>query len=381
MEVSEKLRSWIISNPNCRARTSGIPALIEACAFAFSSDGTPISIRYPGEASFGSRRVKRRRFRTLRSFAAPVCYKRGAQVRAPAMASRPDPASPADPPSERAAFAVRWASGVAHYENFPVGSILFPRALRPAVLAIYRFARYADDVADEGEACDDDRLAELDRLRTALEGGAEHPEVERLRPHLLAHRLPPSEFLALLSAFSQDVRTQRYGSFAALRDYCARSADPIGHLVLTLFGSLNARTEELSDEICSALQLINFLQDLAIDWPRGRLYLALDELEAAGLGETAIRLAVESGRAPVALREFIATQSRRCGSMLERGAPLVAQVPTRLGWELRAILAGARRVLERLASNGYDPIARRPKLGWRDAPSLLRLMLADPAAR
>ncbi|MCL4747712.1 MAG: squalene/phytoene synthase family protein, partial [Burkholderiaceae bacterium] len=148
-----------------------------------------------------------------------------------------------------------------------------------------------------------------------------------------------------------------------------------------LFGSLNADTEALSDEICTALQLINFLQDLAIDWSRGRLYLPLDELGAACLDEESIRSAVESGSAPIALREFIASQSRRCAKMLERGAPLVARVPARLGWELRAIRAGAHRVLERLAANGYDPIARRPKLGWRDTPSLLRLMLADPAAR
>lgn len=289
----------------------------------------------------------------------------------------PPPAAPGEPRPP----APGRASGTGHYENFPVASLLVPRSLRPAVRAIYRFARYADDVADEGDAAAHARLAELERLRSALLGRAEHPEVERLRPHLAAHALPVAEFTALLSAFSQDVVTSRYADFAALRDYCARSADPVGHLVLALFGAHGPRTVPLADAICTALQLINFLQDLAIDWSRGRLYLPLDELAAAGLDPGSVGAAVAAGRSPEALRAVIASQARRCRALLEAGAPLVGQVPVRLAWELRATLAGGARILEQLAANGYDPLARRPKLGWRDAPALLRLTLSIPVAR
>ncbi len=297
------------------------------------------------------------------------------------MSSAQNPPHTPTPAAGQRSIVSRWASGVAHYENFPVGSILFPRALRPAVHAIYRFARYADDVADEGDAPAEERLAELARLGAALRGEAEHPEVARLRPCLRAHGLPVSEFQALLSAFAQDVEVTRYPDFAAVRSYCSRSADPIGHLVLELFGARNPQTDSLSDSICTALQLINFLQDLAIDWSRGRLYLPLDELAAAGLDEAAIDEAASALRAPVALRTLIAAQARRCSAMLAAGAPLVARVPPRLAWELRAILAGGRRVLERMAANGYDPIAHRPTIGWRDAPALIRLMLSRPVAR
>lgn len=318
---------------------------------------------------------------------AAVCYKRGERAvrlrvhAAPVMSCAPTPPHTPPPVADRRAIATRWASGVAHYENFPVGSILFPRALRPAVLAIYRFARYADDVADEGDAPAGERLAELARLGAALRAEAEHPEVARLRPFLRAHALPLREFHALLSAFAQDVETTRYQDFAAVRDYCTRSADPIGHLVLELFGARNAQSEPLADSICTALQLINFLQDLAIDWSRGRLYLPLDELAAAGLDERAIGAAVGAARAPAALRGLVRAQAQRCSAMLDAGAPLVARVPARLAWELRAILAGGRRILERIAANGYDPIAHRPTIGWRDAPALIRLMLASPVAR
>jgi squalene synthase HpnC len=275
-------------------------------------------------------------------------------------------------------------SGVDHYENFPVASVLMPARIRPAVIAIYHFARYADDVADEGDAPAARRIAELDRLRDALlhpPGHDDPPQVAALRPHLAAHGLGTDECLALLSAFRQDVTTTRYASRAQLLDYCRRSADPVGRLVLALFGRRDARTEPLSDAICSALQLINFLQDTAIDWRRGRLYLPTDELAAAGLDEDAIARACAAGRAPDALRAFLARQTRLAGALLESGAPLIALVPTRLAWELRATLAGGRRIVERLSAGGHDPFAARPHLTWRDAPALARLMFQPPRHR
>ena len=292
-------------------------------------------------------------------------------------------APPESGPGASPAAAAGWITGVDHYENFPVGSLLVPRALRPAVVAIYGFARYADDVADEGDAGAQQRLAELGRLRRELAGEppAAHPMVRPLHEHIRIHRLRVEDFLALLSAFEQDVTVNRYDDRAAILDYCRRSAEPIGSLMLQLFGAASARNLALSGSICSALQLINFLQDFALDWSRGRLYLPLAELRAAGLDDAVLDAAVREGRAPPALRALFARQASECAALLESGAPLVRQVPPRLAWELRAILAGGRRILEQLERDGFDPIARRPKLGWRDAPALVRLMFVRSSGR
>lgn len=265
-------------------------------------------------------------------------------------------------------------SSVDHYENFPVASLLVPARLRPAIAAIYRFARHADDVADEGDAPPAQRIAELDALAAALRSPAPAiPVVAALRPHQLAHQLPAEPFEALLSAFRQDVSTTRYPDFASIQDYCRRSADPVGELVLRLFDAWRDDTRVPSSQICTALQLVNFLQDVAIDWQRGRLYLPLDELAAAGLGEADIAAAAAGRQASPALRDFLADQALRARRLLESGASLVPRVPRRLGWELRAIIAGGLRILDRLAANGHDPFAARPALGWRDAPALVRL--------
>ncbi|MFN8841448.1 MAG: squalene synthase HpnC [Burkholderiales bacterium] len=278
--------------------------------------------------------------------------------------------------------------GVEHYENFPVASWLMPARLRPAVVAIYRFARHADDVADEGDAPPEARLAELAALRAdvaAARAGHEPaaPTVAGLVPHVCAHGLDWSRFDALLSACEQDVRVKRYADFAALLDYCTRSADPVGQLVLALAGRLDATTRPLSDRICSALQLINFLQDAAIDWRRGRLYLPLDSLARHGCTEADVEHAVRDGRAGDALRACVAAEARRARAMLAEGAPLAARVGGRLGWELRAIVAGGARILAKLAAGGHDPYAARPALAGRDALPLagavLRLALGGAA--
>jgi squalene synthase HpnC len=261
---------------------------------------------------------------------------------------------------------------VAHYENFPVASWLVPAPLRPAIVAIYRFARHADDLADEGDAPAQARLAALDGLHLDLERAAggrspRDPVVAALVPHVLAHRLDWSRFHALLSAFEQDVTVTRYPDRAALLDYCSRSADPVGHLVLAVFRALDPANRALSDRICSALQLINFLQDVAIDWSRGRLYLPLDELRRHGAGEEDVARAARDARAGEPLRLCIAAQAVHAGALLESGAPLARRVPRRLGWELRAIAAGGSRILHLLERGGHDPFRQRPRLTGRDA--------------
>jgi squalene synthase HpnC len=270
--------------------------------------------------------------------------------------------------------------GVEHAENFPVASWLMPARLRPAVTAIYRFARHADDLADEGDAAPVDRLAALQRLREDLgrarAGGAPaDPRVAALVPHVVAHRLDWAPFEALLSAFEQDVRVQRYADDAAVLDYCRRSAEPVGHLVLALADRLDATTRPMSDRVCTALQRINFLQDVAPDWTRGRLYLPLEALRRHGASEADLQAAIRDGRAPDRLRACIAEQAATERARMVSAACLPGLVGGRIGWELRAVMAGGLRILDQLARGGHDPFVERPRLRAADAPALLAAAL------
>ena len=274
-----------------------------------------------------------------------------------------------------------WSS-VDHYENFPVASLLVPARLRPAVVALYRFAREADDLADEGQLSDADRLAGLGALAQALRAGPNHmiedpPCIAALRPHIEAHQLPVSELLALLSAFAQDIQVKRYQDRGALIDYCQRSACPIGRLMLRLFGADSTVNIGYADRICTALQLINFLQDISLDWQKGRVYLPQQSLAAAGSSDIDIASAVNCAKPTTGLINAIASEAQFAGSLLSEGRPLLRAVPWRLSFELRAILAGGQRILDRLARQGYNGFARRPTLGWRDTPALIRLALAS----
>lgn len=290
------------------------------------------------------------------------------------------PLSPPAAPPAQPTGPVSALHGVEHYENFPVASVLMPRAIRPAVIAIYRFARFADDVADEGDATPQQRIARLASLRLALaeaRSGRDpaEPVVAALVRELRAHRVDWGHFDALLSAFEQDVTVTRYPDRERLLDYCRRSADPVGRLMLELFGCANAPALRESDAICSALQLINFVQDVALDWDKGRIYLPLDEMGRHGVGEAALAQARRDGRAPAALRALLATQAEAARAMLESGRRLPSRVPLRLRWELRAILAGGHRILDRLARVDHDVFAARPTLGRADALPLLRRIL------
>src|SRR6478735_11157129 len=180
---------------------------------------------------------------------------------------------------------------VNHYENFPVASLLLPPRLRPAVRAIYAFARSADDIADEGDAPPEDRLAALHGYEQALDGIASglppaSPLFQTLAETIAQYRLPLQPLRDVLSAFKQDVLIKRYDSFEALLDYCRRSANPVGALMLALYGVDDSRSLRESDAICSALQLINFWQDAAIDWQKNRIYLPLEDLARFGVKET-----------------------------------------------------------------------------------------------
>ncbi len=255
----------------------------------------------------------------------------------------------------------------AHYENFPVASFLLPRALRAAVLAIYRFARAADDVADEGDATPAARLAELDRFESALDA------IEAGRPPAAApfaalaaaierHALPLAPFRDLLSAFRQDVGTRRYATWATLLDYCRRSANPIGRLLLHLHRRNDIATAGWSDAICTALQLANFWQDVARDWAKGRVYLPQEDFARFGVAETS----VAEERCDAAWRMLMAFETGRTRMLLESGRPLVRALPWRAGLELSGVLAGGHRILDRIDAAGGDVFRRRPVLTAAD---------------
>ena len=256
---------------------------------------------------------------------------------------------------------------VEHYENFPVASLLLPPRLRPAVHAVYRFARSADDIADEGQATPEQRLAQLGHYREQLqrvergEPGLE-PLFETLKQAVQTHRLPMQPFYDLLSAFEQDVNTQRYASYASLRDYCRRSANPVGRLMLALYEHADAESLQQSDAICSALQLINFLQDVAIDLDKQRIYLPEEDLQAFGVTPEQL----QARRVDTRWRALMAFEVERARALMHSGAPLARRLPGRAGWELRLVVQGGLRILSRIESADYDVFRRRPQLGKRD---------------
>ena len=265
-----------------------------------------------------------------------------------------------------------WLSQTTHYENFPVGSVLVPKRLRPSMAAVYRFARYGDDVADEGDA-PADRLAELARLRAALYEQTPHPVVDGLHPVIEAHQIDRDLFSGLLEAFEWDARGTSYPDFARLRQYCQRSADPVGRIVLSIFSMDRPAALPPSDSICTALQLINFAQDLGQDTTRGRCYIPEDELTRFGLDHDDLEQCVQQRRISAPVRALLDFQLDRALAMLQAGVPLLAMVRGRLRWELTAVVAGGHTMLTK--TRCHDPFAQRLKLNKTDLPTLLRTSL------
>jgi squalene synthase HpnC len=258
---------------------------------------------------------------------------------------------------------------VDHYENFPVASLWCPPALRPAVMAIYRFARTADDIADEGDASGPQRRALLQDYEAALSlaaagrPGPAWPEVfVPLAAQMQRHRLPLPLLRDLLSAFEQDTHQPRYPDRATLLDYCARSANPIGRLLLHLVGEGRPRALAESDAVCTALQLINFWQDLSRDLPRGRCYLPLSD---AGCHRVDVdRLTSDTPASRALVRELCAWAR----ALMQQGAPLATSLPGRFGWELRFVVQGGLRVLDKIEARGFNALSYRPTVGALDAP-------------
>lgn len=266
---------------------------------------------------------------------------------------------------------------VDHYENFPVGSVLVPKHLRRPIHAIYAFSRTADDYADEGDHSDDVRLAQLQALSDELvliEQGKRPVTVlmQRLQDEAIApHGLATSLFEDLLDAFRQDVLKKRYQEFDELVDYSRRSANPIGRLLLCLYGVHDTLSLQQSDAICTALQLINFWQDVAIDWQKDRVYLPQAAMAQFGVSDADIA----THNLNAAFKSLMAHECNRAFQLLQDGAPLIAKLPGRLRWELSLIVLGGERILCKLQQVDYDVFMQRPVLSKGDWLWMLKQLL------
>lgn len=252
---------------------------------------------------------------------------------------------------------------VDHYENFPVASILLPRRLRRAVEIIYHFARQADDFADEGDFPDEERLAKLDAFREELNRIASHetpltPLFVDVAKIAEQHQLPLQLFHDLLDAFSQDVLKKRYANFDEVMEYCRRSANPVGRLLLHLYEEATPQNLIYSDAICTSLQLINFWQDVKKDYAINRIYLPLDEMVCFGVSEAQIA----EGRTDASWQALMKFQTQRASDIMNGGKPLGTILSGRIGLEMRLIIAGGLRILAKLDNVRYDVFLNRPVL-------------------
>lgn len=255
----------------------------------------------------------------------------------------------------------------AHYENFPVASWVLPRRMRLPTAAIYAFARRADDLADEGSNTDAQRLDALDLMAQQIEAvyanqTIDDPVYIALADAINRFSLPRECFLDLIAAFKQDVTQKRYADFAELMQYCRRSANPVGRLMLHLYGQTDRKSIGQSDAICSALQLINFYQDLSQDYHElDRIYIPQDEIRASFVNETYFKNRRTDGPMILLMRK----QYDRAHKLLQGGAPLGKSLKGRFGFEIRLIIAGGSRILLKLDKQ-TDDLFSRPRLDFHD---------------
>ncbi len=268
--------------------------------------------------------------------------------------------------------AFRYCLGIArrHYENFPVASIFIPRHQRPHVAAVYAFARGADDMADEGSDPPATRLERLDgweaRLDACYGGEPDHPVFVALADTVRRYGIPRKPLVDLLTAFRMDVTQTRYNRFEDLIEYCSHSANPIGLLVLYIFGEARGQNVELSDRICTALQLTNFWQDLSLDWKKGRLYIPLEDLARFGYTEDDLRHGVADDR----FRRLMEFEVSRTREMFTGGKELLRHVGGPLRFELLLTYRGGMGILDAIANQGYAVLGQRPVLSTWDRISI-----------
>lgn len=263
-----------------------------------------------------------------------------------------------------------------HYENFPVASIFLPKQLRNPIALIYSFARQADDFADEGDLTQAERLSLLNSFRDELDLVQAYikPKTEFfavLAQMIKGRKLPLAPFYDLLDAFSQDVTKTRYQNYGEVLNYCKRSANPIGRLLLNLYRANTSKNIELSDNICSALQIINFLQDIAIDLKKNdakqRIYMCQDELAKFGITELQIQDYVNAAQSiDSRWQKFMQFNLLRAGDLLRAGKPLGRILKGRIGFEMRMIIAGGERIMIKISKVDGDIFNHRPELNHWD---------------
>jgi len=254
-----------------------------------------------------------------------------------------------------------------HYENFPVASWILPRRMRLPTAAIYAFARRADDFADEGDLTDQQRLNELNQLSIQVNdlyagNVSSDPVFIALADCVERFSLPKELFLDLIEAFKQDIEKKRYADFGELMQYCRRSANPVGRLMLHLYGQTDRISLGQSDAICTSLQLINFYQDMAQDYEElGRIYIPQDEIRASFVNETYFNNRRTDGPMILLMRK----QYERAHKLLQGGAPLGKSLKGRFGFEIRMIIAAASNILLKLDKE-TDDLFSRPRLKFTD---------------
>lgn len=268
----------------------------------------------------------------------------------------------------------------AESENFPVASRLLPRRAREHLLAVYGFARLVDELGDSAPG---DRLAALDwlegELDAAIAGRAEHPLMRRLGQTIGACSLPREPFARLIEANRADQRVSRYETWEQLRGYCALSADPVGEIVLGVFGAATPQRIALSDSICTALQLAEHCQDVAEDFVAGRVYLPAEDMERFGCTEADLDPATRAGRDERPLRAVLAFEVRRARELLAEGTPLVATLRGRERLAVAAFVAGGQAALDAIEQAGYDVLSGPPRAGrWRRLLALRAVLAASP---
>lgn len=256
----------------------------------------------------------------------------------------------------------------AHYENFPVGSILLPASAQPAIHSLYAFMRTADDFSDENRRAGDEaeRLAWMSSwsqmLDDCLRGNARHPIFIALRRTLETYRLPAQWLKDLLHAFTMDITVRRYATYEEVLTYCRYSANPVGRLILTLFNYRDEELYRLSDSICTALQLANHWQDVKVDLEKDRIYLPQEDMRAHDVTEDQLR----AGRSTAGFQTLMELEVSRAHSLFEEGRSLPSRVRGRLRWELRLTRSGGLRILEKIKALHYNVLKHRPVLDKSD---------------
>lgn len=258
-----------------------------------------------------------------------------------------------------------------HYENFPVVSFLIPKDLRKHVAIVYQFARQADDIADEGSYDSEERLDRLKVYKSEL-NDAFHcsPSSDfwlALSNTIISKNLESQNFYNLLIAFAQDLTKKRYSDFNDLLNYCLNSANPVGRIILELNGIFDEDSKIFSDNICTALQLTNFYQDVSIDIQKDRIYIPMDELNDFGVTEEMFQLKGFNGK----FKKLIEFQVDRADELFENGKKLLPKLPLRLRRQIGWTIGGGRSILEKIKKNNFDVLQNRPTLSKFDFLKIL----------